>query len=95
MVMFQSHSVLNRGHMAKNILMIEANLRKGSNSDILAESFAKNAKDAGNDVDVISLKGKKIGFCTGCFACQTISKCVIYDDANEITENILGAEIVV
>ena len=81
--------------MAKKVLIIETSLRTGSNSDILAESFAKGAKDAGNDVEIVSLKGKRIGFCTGCFACQKLGKCVITDDANEITEKILEAEVVV
>ncbi len=61
----------------------------------MAESFAKGAKDAGNEVEIVSLKGKEIGFCIGCFACQKLGKCVIEDDANEITEKILGAEVVV
>ena len=81
--------------MAKKVLIIETSLRSGSNSDILAESFAKGAKDAGNDVEVVSLKGKKINFCSGCFACQKIGKCIIDDDANDITEKILEAEVIV
>ena len=81
--------------MAKKVLIIETSLRTESNSDILAESFAKGASDAGNDVEVVSMKGRKIGFCTGCFACQKLGKCVIEDDANEITEKILEAEVIV
>ena len=81
--------------MAKKVLIIETSLRVGSNSDILAESFAKGAKDGGNDVEIISLKGKKIEFCTGCFVCQKLGKCVIADDANEITEKILETDVVV
>ena len=81
--------------MAKKVLIIETSLRSGSNSDILAESFAKGAKDAGNDVEIVSLKGKKINFCSGCFACQKLGKCIIDDDANEITEKILEAEVIV
>jgi len=81
--------------MAKKVLIIETSLRNNSNSDRLAESFAKGASDAGNDVEIVSLKGKKIAFCTGCFGCQKLGKCVIDDDANEITEKILEAEVVV
>lgn len=81
--------------MAKKILIIETSLRKGSNSDKLAESFAKGAEEAGNTVEVISLKGKKIAFCTGCFGCLKLGRCVINDDANKITEKILEAEVVV
>ena len=81
--------------MKKKVLVIETSLRKGSNWDKLAESFAKGAEEAGNAVEIVSLKGKKISFCTGCFGCQKIGRCVINDDANEITEKILEAEVVV
>ena len=81
--------------MAKKILIIETSLRAKSNSDRLAESFAEGAKAAGNDVEIISMKGKNIGFCTGCFGCQKLGHCVLKDDANEITEKILEAEVVV
>lgn len=81
--------------MAKKILIIETSLRAKSNSDRLAESFAEGAKAAGNDVEIVSMKGKNIGFCTGCFGCQKKGHCVIKDDANEITEKILEAEVVV
>ena len=81
--------------MVKKILIIETSLRAKSNSDRLAESFAEGAKAAGNDVEIISMKGKNIGFCTGCFGCQKLGHCVFKDDANEITEKILEAEVVV
>ena len=81
--------------MAKKVLIIETSLRNDSNSDKLAERFAKGSADAGNDVEIVSLKGKSISFCTGCFGCQKIGRCVIKDDANDITEKILEAEVVV
>lgn len=80
--------------MSKKVLVITTSLRAKSNSDILAESFVKGAKEAGNDVEVVSLKGKTIAFCKGCFACSDIGHCVIKDDANEITEKILNADVV-
>ncbi len=78
----------------KKVLVISSSLRKGSNSDILAKEFAKGAKDAGNDVEYISLQGKNIAFCRGCLACQKKGKCVIKDDANEITEKMKNAEVI-
>ena len=45
--------------MAKKILIIETSLRAKSNSDRLAESFAEGAKAAGNDVEIVSMKGKR------------------------------------
>ena len=45
-----------------NVLVISTSLRSKSNSDILAEHLIAGAKDAGHQVDHISLKGKSIGF---------------------------------
>ena len=81
--------------MSKKVLIITTSLRNDSNSDKLAASFAKGALEAGNDVEAVSLKGKTIAFCRGCFACANTGSCVIKDDANEITEKILNAEVVV
>ena len=81
--------------MAKKVLIITTSLRPNSNSDKLAESFAKGALESGNEVETVSLKDKTIAFCKGCFACANTGRCVINDDANEITEKILNAEVVV
>lgn len=78
----------------KKVLVISSSLRKGSNSDVLAKEFAKGAKDAGNEVEYISLQGKNIAFCRGCLVCQKKGKCVIKDDANEITEKMKNAEVI-
>ncbi len=42
----------------KKILVISSSLRRNSNSDALAEAFAKGAAEAGNEVETITLKGK-------------------------------------
>ena len=81
--------------MSKNVLIITTSLRFNSNSDKLAEAFAKGAKEAGNNVEVVSLKGMKIAFCRGCFACAKTGMCVIGDDANLVTEKIYNADVVV
>lgn len=81
--------------MGKKVLIICTSPRKNGNSDMLAQSFAKGAKAAGNDVEIVSLADKKIAFCRGCFACQKTGKCVIADDAVLITEKIADAEVVV
>ena len=79
----------------KNVLIITTSLRTGSNSGILAESFKDGAVSTGNRAEIVSLKGKTIGFCKGCFACQKTGKCVINDDANAITDEIAAADVVV
>lgn len=79
--------------MAKKILIITSSLRKGSNSDRLAEAFAGGAEEAGNTVDTVSLKGKDIRFCIGCLACQATERCVLKDDVPEIMEKVKNADV--
>ena len=47
------------------VLVITTSLRAESNSDILSERLIAGAKDAGHEVEHISLKGKEIRFCIG------------------------------
>lgn len=81
--------------MSKKIVVISSSLRQISNSDILADEFIKGALEAGNYAEKISLRGKTIGFCKGCLACQTTQKCVIDDDVAEIAEKVKSADTVV
>lgn len=78
----------------KKVIVISTSLRAGSNSDMLAEKFIEGAKAAGHDVVKISLIGKEIAFCKGCLACMKLGKCVIKDDANEIMQQVLNADVV-
>lgn len=77
------------------VLVITTSLRAKSNSDILAERLIAGAKDAGHEVEHISLKGKEIRFCIGCLACQRTQKCVLKDDAVEIAEKVKTADTLV
>ena len=77
------------------VLVITTSLRARSNSDILAERLIAGAKDAGHEVEHISLKGKVIKFCIGCLACQKTQKCVLRDDAAEIAEKVRNADTLV
>ena len=79
----------------KKVLIISTSLRNNANSEILAHEAERGAKDAGHNVEFITLKDKKISFCKGCMACQKLGKCVIDDDANEITLKIKEADVVV
>lgn len=79
----------------KKVIVISTSLRVGSNSDMLADKFTEGALHAGHDVEKISLAGKNISFCRGCLACQKLGKCVIDDDANDIMQKVLNADVVV
>lgn len=81
--------------MSKKVLIISTSLRNNANSEILAKETERGAKDAGHEVEFITLKDKQIAFCKGCMACQRLGKCVINDDAVWITEKIKNADAVV
>ncbi len=81
--------------MGKKVLIISTSLRNNANSEILAKETERGARDAGHDVEFITLKDKQIAFCKGCMACQRLGKCVINDDAIEITEKIKNADVIV
>ena len=81
--------------MGKKVLIISTSLRANANSEILAKETERGAKDSGHSVEFVSLKDKEINFCKGCLACQKLGKCVINDDANEITLKMKDADVIV
>ncbi len=79
----------------KSVLIVSVSPRVNSNSEALATAFARGAKAAGHVVEQISLRGKTVSFCRGCFACQETRRCVIRDDADEICQKALHADVLV
>lgn len=78
-----------------NILVISTSLRPRSNSDILTERLVAGARDAGHQVEEISLKGKELKYCIGCLACQKTQRCVQKDDALWIADKMKEADTLV
>lgn len=79
--------------MSKKVLVLSTSLRQSSNSDLLAQKFAQGAREAGHQVELISLRGKELHFCNGCMACLKTPRCVIQDDAGAIVEKMGAAEV--
>lgn len=79
----------------KNILVISTSERLNSNSDILSDEFIKGARDKGHKVDKVSLSNKVISFCRGCLSCQKTGNCIIKDEANEIIDKMIEADVIV
>ena len=77
------------------VLVLSTSLRAKSNSEFLAGRLAEGAREAGHQVEQISLKGKNIGFCTGCLACQKTQRCVLRDDARDIADKVREADTLV
>ena len=78
----------------KKVVVISTSLRPGSNSHAMAEQFAKGAEAAGNQVELVSLRGKEIKYCVGCLSCQKTGACIFKDDVPAIMESVLNADVV-
>ena len=81
--------------MNKKVLIISSTPRKGGNSDKLCDAFAEGAKEAGNEVAKVRIADLKIGYCTGCYACQKTGNCVIKDDARSVIDKMMAADVIV
>lgn len=81
--------------MSKKVLILSGSPRKGGNSDLLCDEFAKGALEAGNAVEKIRVAEKKIGFCRGCYACKQAGVCAIKDDMAEVLQKMIDADVIV
>ena len=81
--------------MNKKVLIVSTSIRKGSNSEILAQEVERGALDAGNEVEFVSLAGREIGFCRGCLACQKTGNCVIRDEMDALIGKVREADAIV
>ena len=81
--------------MGKKVLILSGSPRKNGNSDILCNEFMKGAVESGNEVEKIRVSEKKIGFCTGCYACRDTGVCAIKDDMADVMQKIIDADVIV
>ncbi len=82
--------------MGKKVLIISSTPRAGGNSEILCEEFARGAAESGNDAEIVRLREKKIGMCTGCGTCSELQKpCPQKDDADDVAEKMIAADVIV
>lgn len=80
----------------KKVLIISASPRKNGNSDQLAREFEKGALESGHEVNFISLREKKIGYCLACNYCHAHGNvCAVKDDMAEILAYMKEADVYV
>ena len=80
----------------KKVLILSGSPRKGGNSDLLCDEFARGAIDAGNEVEMIRVAEKKIGYCSACYYCVTSGGvCAKKDDMAEILQKMIDADVIV
>ena len=81
--------------MSKKVLILSGSPRKGGNSDILCDEFARGAMEAGHEVEKIRVAEKKIGYCRACYACRGTGVCAIKDDMTEVLQKMIDADVLV
>lgn len=76
------------------IVMITGSMRKGGNTDLLAQAFAEGAKEH-NEVEVISVADYKVNPCIGCNSCfeREGHLCFQQDDMTVIYEKLKQADV--
>ena len=77
------------------ILIISGSPRKGGNTELLAEAFAKGAAEH-HHVEIASVRDYKVNPCLGCNACfKTNGICAQKDDKSPIYEKMNQADMLV
>ncbi len=80
----------------KKVLILSGSPRKGGNSDLLCDEFARGARDQGHEVEKVFVAEKKIAPCLGCYYCKAHGgKCVYNDDMTALLQKIIDCNVLV
>lgn len=83
-------------NMSKNIFILSGSPRRGGNCEILCEEFAKGAKTAGHQTEMISLSEHTVEFCIACDYCRrNHGSCFKKDDMASILKKMMQADVIV
>lgn len=82
--------------MSKRVLILSGSPRKGGNSDILCDEFARGAQEAGHDVEKLRVAARKVAPCSACYYCRSHGgACVHKDDMADILQKMIDADVLV
>ena len=76
-------------------MIVFCSLRTGSNSELLTRETERGVRNAGHEVEFLTLKKKDLRFCKGCLACQKTGKFVIRDDMDGMIGKVRDAGVLV
>lgn len=79
----------------KKILVILGGGRANGNTNQLVDAFIHGARDAGHEVEEISLLKTQVQGCLGCNACRYGKPCIQKDDFNALVPKIKEADLLV
>lgn len=78
----------------KRILAVQGGGRARGNTAQLVEAFAAGAREAGHDVEIVSLLKTEVRGCLGCNACRYGKPCVQKDGFNDLIPKIRAADLI-
>jgi multimeric flavodoxin WrbA len=82
--------------MGRKVLILKGSPRERGNSAVLADRVAAGAREAGCEVECVSLQSMDIRACDGCDLCkETGVYCVIEDDMQGLFPKLLEADALV
>jgi len=76
------------------VIAISGSPRISGNSDVLCDEFLKGAKEAGCEVEKVSLAKIKLSPCIACYACGKTSKCIQKDGMEEVLEKLIQSDVI-
>ncbi|MGN0971013.1 MAG: flavodoxin family protein [Aristaeellaceae bacterium] len=82
--------------MSKKVLILSGSPRRGGNSDLMCDEFARGAAESGHEVEKIRVAAKKIAPCSACYFCREHhGQCVHQDDMAEVLQKMIDADVLV
>jgi multimeric flavodoxin WrbA len=75
-----------------NILAIYGSPRRKGNTATLLESSVRGARDAGAQVDEITLRDLKMSPCLEIYGCKKTGRCVIRDDFQQVHDQLMACD---
>lgn len=77
------------------IIILQGSPNKNGSTSILADNFAKGAREAGHIVETLDITRMNIKPCTGCVACGYEGPCVQKDDNEIVKSKLLSCDMLV
>ncbi|MFC1977536.1 flavodoxin family protein [Chloroflexota bacterium] len=74
------------------VLGIVCSPRKGGNTEILVKASLAKAREAGAEIELVTLAGKTVNPCDACYSCKKTGKCHIKDDMQDIYTKLLDSQ---
>ena len=78
----------------KKVVVINSTPRVNGNSEVLAREFARGAREAGHEVEIINLREHNLNYCIGCYACHSTGKCFHKDKMNDFADTLKNADAI-